>query len=243
MPRRASSRYARRGADDKKGKTEGSFMKRLIGLTAVIAAAALVVVATAVAAKDNKTQLYSKVLGSGSIALKCFPDTPGTPTNGWTFEGSFDTQDACEAAIAGGGGGDVGPWTATACDGSVLIVSDVSQEDADAQAAAFDCSAGPAETPQAPAGVFLCYSADQVTPGVWGADVAPGLLKQGYWQAYAVKGNVAGGTNVGDFHLVCNVAAGQALGLQFADEGGWSTNANDHSAVAGAIGWYSVISG
>src|SRR5713101_1421130 len=114
MPRRTSSRYARRGADDKESKTEGSFMKRLISLTAVVAAAAFVVAATAVAAPvGNKTQLYSKDIGPHGTAFKCFPDTPGTPTNGWTFVDSFDTQADCEAAAAGGGGEET--FTATAC--------------------------------------------------------------------------------------------------------------------------------
>jgi hypothetical protein len=225
-------------------QSEGRHMRRFIGFMVVVAAAALVVVTTAVATSGNKTQLYSKDNGPHGTAYKCFPDTPGTPTNGWTFVHSYDTQADCEAAIPTGG--EVGPWTATACDGAVVIVSDVSQADADAQAAAFDCSAGgpPAVAPNPPNNIFLCYSTDQVTPSVWPIGQAAALLAGGgYWQPYAVKGNVAGGTNVGDYHLVCNIATGQAVGNQFVDDGGGASNASDHSVFAGVLGQYPLASG
>jgi hypothetical protein len=59
-----------------------------------------------------------------------------------------------------------------------------------------------------PDDVFLCYSKFQVEPGVWPPDVAAKLLADGYYYPVAVKGNVAGGTNLGDYHLVCNAPAG-----------------------------------
>jgi hypothetical protein len=55
-----------------------------------------------------------------------------------------------------------------------------------------------------PDDVFLCYSKFQVEPGVWPPDVAAELLAAGYYYPVAVKGNVPGGTNLGDYHLVCN---------------------------------------
>ncbi len=60
------------------------------------------------------------------------------------------------------------------------------------------------------AGIFLCYSKSQVIPGVWPTDVAKTLIAAGYWEAYAVPGNVVGGTNIGSFNLVCNPSAAQA---------------------------------
>jgi hypothetical protein len=59
--------------------------------------------------------------------------------------------------------------------------------------------------------VFLCYSAYQTDPAVYSSSQAAQLLKQGYWAPYAVPNKVVGGTNVGGFHLVCNIAASQAV--------------------------------
>ena len=52
--------------------------------------------------------------------------------------------------------------------------------------------------------IFLCYSKFQVEPGHWAPDQAADLLAAGYWYPNAVPGNVDGGTNLGDYHLVCN---------------------------------------
>jgi len=69
--------------------------------------------------------------------------------------------------------------------------------------------------PPAPVGIFLCYSTSQSTPGVWPKPVADLLLKQGYWLPYAVPGDAAGGTNLGGFHLACNIAATQSVSDSF----------------------------
>ena len=58
-----------------------------------------------------------------------------------------------------------------------------------------------------PDNVFLCYSKFQVIPGVWPPAQAKELLAQGYYYPVAVKGNEPGGTNLGEYHLVCNAAA------------------------------------
>ena len=55
-----------------------------------------------------------------------------------------------------------------------------------------------------PDAVFLCYSKFQVDPGVWASEIAETLLAAGYYLPTAVRGNVPGGTNLGDYHLVCN---------------------------------------
>lgn len=60
--------------------------------------------------------------------------------------------------------------------------------------------------------VFLCYSKWQVEPGVWSYDMAHDLFtNDGYWLPFAVAGNVPFGTNIGGYHLVCNVAATQSV--------------------------------
>jgi hypothetical protein len=68
-----------------------------------------------------------------------------------------------------------------------------------------ECGTVPAAQPAPPeAGVFLCYSKFQTIPGVWPASEAKLLLTQGYTLPQVVQGNVAGGTNMGTFHLACN---------------------------------------
>lgn len=68
--------------------------------------------------------------------------------------------------------------------------------------------------------VFLCYSAYQSQPGVWPASEAKTLFAEGYWLAYSVPGNVRGGTNVGDYHLVCNLAGTQSVSDTFVGDAG-----------------------
>ncbi|MGH2933523.1 MAG: hypothetical protein ACRDL2_03285 [Gaiellaceae bacterium] len=60
--------------------------------------------------------------------------------------------------------------------------------------------------------VFLCYSKFQVDPGAWPASQAEELINEGYWSPSAMSGNLAGGTNIGDLHLVCNPPAATSQG-------------------------------
>jgi len=99
--------------------------------------------------------------------------------------------------------------------------------------------AKPGVAPAPPVSYFLCYSAYQTTPGVWPKDVALQLLTQGYWLAYAVPGTVAGGTNLGGYHLVCNLASTQAVDGQFV--GGDGTVLG--SSYSGVQGLYPQIGG
>lgn len=99
------------------------------------------------------------------------------------------------------------------------------------------------ETPPPPNNVFLCYSSTQTDPGVWTVDQAPALMAAGYWSPYAIKGNVAGGTNVGGYHLVCNLVSGQAVtqGAAVTTDGSAAgAEAEATNAVQGVPGWYPV---
>jgi hypothetical protein len=114
----------------------------------------------------------------------------------------------------------------------------------EASASVGACSSGngpanPGAAPAPPPSYFLCYSAYQTTPGVWPKDIALQLLQQGYWLAYAVSGNTAGGTNLGGFHLVCNLASTQAVDGQFV--GGDGTVLG--SVYSGVQGLYPQIGG
>jgi hypothetical protein len=70
----------------------------------------------------------------------------------------------------------------------------------------------PGQAPPPEGNVFLCYSSFGNVPGVWPIDVAKTLVADGgYWLAYAVAGNVDGGTNIGGYHLVCNLGGTQSV--------------------------------
>jgi hypothetical protein len=80
--------------------------------------------------------------------------------------------------------------------------------------------------------VFLCYSKFQTDPGVWDSTTAAALLKDGYWVPYAIAGNVDGATNVGAFHLVCNLTGSQQPTGGFVDDGGGTWSA-DYASMPG----------
>lgn len=100
-------------------------------------------------------------------------------------------------------------------------------------------SAGVAPPP--PDGAFLCYSAFQGDPGVWLMPVAAQLLLQGYWSPYAVAGNVAGGTNIGGYHLTCNLASGQSASDSTLGGAGETYGAAEKSDVSDLPGHYAII--
>ncbi len=90
--------------------------------------------------------------------------------------------------------------------------------------------------------VFLCYSTYQVDPGVWKLSQAETLFKAGYWQPYAVAGNVVGGTNVGAYHLVCNLATGQSVPAVHGYVGGGGTvvGPDMHKAMETNLAFYPI---
>ena len=91
--------------------------------------------------------------------------------------------------------------------------------------------------------VFLCYSTYQVDPGVWKISQAETLFKAGYWQPYAVAGNVTGGTNVGKYHLICNLATGQSVPAVHGYVGGGGTvvGADMHKAYETNLAFYQIV--
>jgi hypothetical protein len=229
-------------------------MRRAISLIVVIAAAALFAVPAAVADKGNNNGHFTVCItgtdGLHQDVLNIIGNT-GLPSE-------FQLSNGQATQVIKAGQGNIGNCdegsgdTFTVCvtntqSGFDLGTQDLSSEDAQAVVGAGQGYFGPCHASSVnggPAGIFLCYSTFQTTPSVWPVPEAAKLLAGGgYWQAYAIKGNVAGGTNVGGYHLVCNVASGQSVGGSFSDEGGVGTNANDHAAINGALGWYPVISG
>lgn len=57
----------------------------------------------------------------------------------------------------------------------------------------------------------------------------------GYWEASAVAGNVAGGDNVGTYHVVCN-HAGSWSGKYLEDDGSVTSGSAADTAAAQAAG-------
>lgn len=102
-------------------------------------------------------------------------------------------------------------------------------------------SGGAAAAPPPPDSAFLCYSAFQDNPGVWPMPVATQLLSSGYWSPYAVPGNVAGGTNIGGYHLSCNLATGQSASDSSLGGAGETYGAGDKPDVSGVPGHYSIV--
>ena len=102
---------------------------------------------------------------------------------------------------------------------------------------------GTKTTPRGEDGIFLCYSAYQVDPGVWRLSQASGLVKDGYWQPYAVLGNTVGGTNVGAYHLVCNLLAGQSVPTihGYVGDGGNVLGSDVHDQYASVLGLYPLV--
>jgi hypothetical protein len=150
--------------------------------------------------------------------------SPGPVLSGEGVEGLTEEESACEGVNADTVGLAVpvcidgttyqyledqdGDFDYTAAD----LVSDLSQ-DFGVSASVGACGGG-GTTPKQD-GIFLCYSTFQTDPGVWPKSEAEVLLKQGYWLPYAVPDNVTGGTNLGGFHLACNLAASQSVGDSF----------------------------
>ena len=102
-------------------------------------------------------------------------------------------------------------------------------------------AAAPLPPPPPPDGAFLCYSAFQDNPGVWPMPVATQLLSQGYWSPYAIPGNVAGGTNIGSYHLTCNLATGQSASDSTLGGAGETYGAGEKSDVSDVPGHYSIV--
>lgn len=95
--------------------------------------------------------------------------------------------------------------------------------------------------PPPPNSAFLCYSAFEDNPGAWPIDTAAQLLTQGYWAPYAVPGNVAGGTNVGGYHLTCNIASTQSAGDSTLGGAGETYGAGAKSEVSDVPGHYPIV--
>lgn len=91
-------------------------------------------------------------------------------------------------------------------------------------------------------GVFLCYSVLQDQPGVWPASQAAELFKGGYWQPFAVLGTVTGGTNLGGYHLTCNLATGQSVPAVhgYVGGGGFIYGSDLHGAYASLLALYPI---
>ncbi len=94
-----------------------------------------------------------------------------------------------------------------------------------------------------PSHAFLCYSKSQGAPTTsdsWTASAASDLLKQGYWQPYAVSGadSSADAVNVGSYHLACNPATAQSAG----GSNGYVDNNGSQvpSDLASLIGVYAI---
>jgi hypothetical protein len=136
----------------------------------------------------------------------------------YTHEGV--TPGACESGGGGDGGGDGGGGSAGG--------------------ASHPASVAP---PRSPDESFLCYSVGGDVYTASSPAQAAVLEAAGYWLPTAVAGNVAGGTNVGSFHLACmtpgtlGVGGNAPLASEYVGETGERV---DHPADENWIGVYPV---
>lgn len=87
--------------------------------------------------------------------------------------------------------------------------------------------------------VFLCYSKFEQDGGaVFNVNEQAALLKSGFWLPSAVAGNVAGGDNIGVYHLVCNPPTGLAAMSVSLDDGG---DVLPNSVAADGTGYYPIL--
>jgi hypothetical protein len=93
-------------------------------------------------------------------------------------------------------------------------------------------------TAETPGGIFLCYSKDQLDPGVWLSGQAKELLAGGYWKPVAVAG-LQSSTRYGAFSLVCNPGK-QAASAPVASVDGSGDIYTDPSYL-GRIDTYAII--
>jgi hypothetical protein len=90
-------------------------------------------------------------------------------------------------------------------------------------------------------GSQTCYSVGG-TPKTWDtAGQAEAALESGNWLPVAVEGNVLGGTNVGEFHLVCRAPLTGALPDAWADNNGAKLD-KAGALATGLIGVYPIES-
>lgn len=164
----------------------------------------------------------------------------------YVTNGVYEDEADCESTDAAIADPESGFYGQPICvDGTNYLFSDdepaqdlIDDLNGDGFSASAGACAGSAAAPP-PVGIFLCYSAFQSNPGVWSKDVAEQLLKQGYWLPYAVPNTVAGGTNLGGFHLACSVAATQSVSGDYVGGDGSQFG----SSFNGVSGLYPKIGG
>jgi hypothetical protein len=87
--------------------------------------------------------------------------------------------------------------------------------------------------------VFLCYSKFEQDGGaVFDVSQQAALIKQGYWLPSAVAGSIAGGDNIGAYHLVCNPPTGLAATNLSLDDGG---DVLSNTVAAEGTGYYPIL--
>jgi hypothetical protein len=162
-------------------------MKRIALLLGITAITALVAVSVATASTSGVNDWF--ITQHGAHAGQCV-EKPGQGHSNSDFAGPY-TDNTCTTLVTNGGGDNGGGGD---------------------NSGGGDSSGAPAQLPPPEANVFLCYSSFGNVPGVWPTKEAKTLVADGgYWLAYAVAGNVDGGTNIGGYHLVCNLGGTQSV--------------------------------
>ena len=219
------------------GERKG-IMKRMLAVVSIFVAAAFVGVSAAGAVPAPTTATFCVAGVTTTVPIDSIDNefySSVVPDGGYFIDESVDVEEGEPAAPAG----DEPPWF----DDDLLFVDEV---DSSVGLTFFSVSAGPCApaTPPQVDNVFLCYSTFSNVPAVFPAPVAAALLKAGgYWTPYAVPGSADGGTNIGGYHLVCNLASGQAAGDNTLGGAGEVDGANTKPDVSNTAGYYPIIGG
>ena len=212
-------------------------MKRIVGVVSIIVAAALVGAAAAGASVSpssvfciaGQTTTFNL---SDESQFSAALDYQSAANEGGYYYPTFEaTEEAGEI-----------PFAEPAAD--EFLPSEVGTDTSGLTFVAVTAGSCNQTQPPPPANVFLCYSVFDQVPAVFPVDEAQTLLKQGgYWTPYAVPSNVAGGTNIGGYHLVCNIASGQSAGDTTLGGAGEVDGAASKPNVTNVPGYYPIIGG
>lgn len=184
-------------------------MKRITLLLGITAITALVAVSIASAKPDpGVLTCVTSLAGFGQADLQSLASQGVTAD---TIPGAFNLPSGLSKKVADSGDGNVGECS-NGGGGDNGGGGGDNGGGGDDNGGGNTAGTTPGQAPRPEGNVFLCYSSFGNVPGVWPIQEAKALIADGsYWLAYAVAGNVDGGTNIGGYHLVCNLGGTQSV--------------------------------
>lgn len=191
-------------------------MKRLLITVAALVACAAFAAAVATGATSPSITVHSTptapVAGQTITVTSMVAGLEGAWVDLYVVKGGTCTATPPDEAYVDGGPADTGSFVyTTKLDTGTYAVSAYLFEPEGMWSIDSDCtlvtvgSAAPAKPSDELSSSYLCWNHEMVNPIAYVDKVADTMWKTGnYFEPQAILGNVAGGTNVGAYHLVCN---------------------------------------